>query len=102
MVSIRNEDLQTEPLTALTITSDPDTLVVTPPGGNTYALDSGFRQTTTTPDLPDFDLPDFYLGIVKYPWSIQQEDTVVQLAQRTTFDITVNHHSQSPADSLID
>ena len=35
LVSIRNEDLQTQTLTASTITSDPDTLVNTPPGGNT-------------------------------------------------------------------
>ena len=33
LVSTRNEDLQTQTLTASTITSDPDTLVITPPGG---------------------------------------------------------------------
>ena len=33
---------------------------------------------------------------------IQQGDTVVQLSQRTPFDITVNHHPQSPIASLID
>ena len=33
LVSIRNEDLQT--LTVLTLTSGPDTLVITPPGGTT-------------------------------------------------------------------
>ena len=38
LVSARNEDLQTQTLTASTITSDPDTLVITPPGGTTQAL----------------------------------------------------------------
>ena len=35
MVITRNEDLQTQTMTASTITSDPDTLVITPPGGIT-------------------------------------------------------------------
>ena len=33
---------------------------------------------------------------------IQRGDTAVQLSQRTPFDTTVNHHPQSPIDSLID
>ena len=33
LVSIRSEDLQTQTLTTSAITSDPDTLVLTPPGG---------------------------------------------------------------------
>ena len=49
LVSIRNKGLQTQTLTLSTITSDPDSLVITPPGGTTRALDSGFRQTTATP-----------------------------------------------------
>ena len=49
LVSIRNKDLQTQTLTSSTITSDPDSLVIIPSGGTTQALDSGFRQTTTTP-----------------------------------------------------
>ena len=35
LVSIRNEDLQTQTLTTSTITSDPDMLVINPPGGTT-------------------------------------------------------------------
>ena len=45
LVSARNEDLQTQTLTASTITSDPDTLVITPPGGTTQAL-------ALSPELP--------------------------------------------------
>ena len=48
------------------------------------------------------DLPDFHQGIVTDPWLIQQEDTVVQLPQRTPFDTTVNHHPQFPTGSLVD
>ena len=45
LVSARNEDLQTETLTASTITSDPDALVITSPGGTTQAL-------ALSPELP--------------------------------------------------
>ena len=48
------------------------------------------------------DLPGFHPGIVTELWSIQWEDTVVQLPQRTPFDTTVNRHPQSPSDSLVD
>ena len=48
------------------------------------------------------DLPDFHLGIVREPWSIQRGDTVVQLPLRTPFDTCVNRHPQPPTDSLID
>ena len=49
LVSIRNKDLRTQNLTTLTITSNPDTPVISAHGGTSQALDSGFRQTTTTP-----------------------------------------------------
>ena len=45
LISARKEDLQTQTLTASTITSDPDTLVITPPGGTTQAL-------ALSPELP--------------------------------------------------
>ena len=48
------------------------------------------------------DLADFHPGIATETWSLQRGDTVVQLPQRTPFDTTVNRHSQSPADSLVD
>ena len=48
------------------------------------------------------DLPDFHPGIFREPWSIQRGDTVIQLPQRTPLDTTVNRHSQSPIDSLVD
>ena len=48
------------------------------------------------------DLADFHPGIVTETWLLQWRITVVQLPQRTPFDTTVNHHSQSPADSLVD
>ena len=47
-------------------------------------------------------MADFHPGIVTKTWSLQRGDTVVQLPQRTPFDTTVNRHSQSPADSLVD
>ena len=50
-------------------------------------------------ECPDF--LDFHPGITQ-PWLIQRGDTVVKLPQRTPFDTTVNRHSQSPADSLVD
>ena len=100
LVSIRT---YRQTLTALTLTSDPDKLVITPPSGTTSALDSGKKpphhRLVQSFECPD--LPDIHPGITE-PWSIQQGDTVVQLPHRTSFDTTVNCHSQSPADSLVD
>ena len=53
-------------------------------------------QSFESPDLPDFH-PE-----ITETWSLQRGDTVIQLTQCTLFDTTVNYHSHSPADSLVD